>query len=209
MNFDEKAINWDAKLEHTERAQILAAEIRQIIQPNPQMTAFEFGCGTGLLSFSLKNDFKKITLGDSSKGMIDVLSKKIQTENIHNFQPLLIDLTKEENPDLGGFDVIYTSMTLHHITDINNLMKLFNKLLPTNGYLCIADLDREDGSFHSHSDNFNGYFGFQRSDIENYYLTNGFEVIYYNIALMMNKIVDSGETKQFPVFLIVGKKKEN
>ena len=42
-------------------------------QPSKKMNALEFGCGTGLLSFALKNYFNEITLIDYSEVMIIVL----------------------------------------------------------------------------------------------------------------------------------------
>ncbi len=40
-------------------------------------------------------------------------------------------------------------MTLHHIQGVDEVCKNFDTLVKENGYLCIADLVREDGSFHS------------------------------------------------------------
>ena len=40
-------------------------------------------------------------------------------------------------------------MTLHHIPDTNGILNKFHALLEPNGYLLVADLEKEDGSFHT------------------------------------------------------------
>ena len=52
------------------------------------------------------------------------------------------------------FDLVYTLMTLHHIPDTAKILGSFQALLQPGGVLCIADLDKEDGSFHSHEADF-------------------------------------------------------
>jgi len=53
-------------------------EINEFIQPKKKLNALDFGCGTGLLSFKLKDFFKTITLTDNSEGMISVLQEKVE-----------------------------------------------------------------------------------------------------------------------------------
>ena len=75
--FDNKALTWDNDLVKVERAKFFAQEIAQKIPFSKQTTAFEYGCGTGLLSFHLQSYLKEITLGDNSDGMLSVLKNKI------------------------------------------------------------------------------------------------------------------------------------
>jgi ubiquinone/menaquinone biosynthesis C-methylase UbiE len=53
-----------------------------------KISAFEYGCGTGNVSFFLKENFDKITLADSSRGMLDVVKEKIKKDNIRHFKML-------------------------------------------------------------------------------------------------------------------------
>ena len=206
MNFDEKAKEWDNNPANVERAFILSNEIRDFIKPSSEKGAFDFGCGTGLLSYYLKDDFKSITLADTSVEMLKVLEKKIENEGINNFSPFLMDLTGFDFQDSGKYDVIYTSMVLHHIPDISSLMKKFNSMLNEDGYLFISDLITEDGRFHSYLDDFTGHNGFSRDEMENYLRINGFETVNYKIILDIEKIFENNEIKKYPVFLITAKK---
>jgi 2-polyprenyl-3-methyl-5-hydroxy-6-metoxy-1,4-benzoquinol methylase len=201
-HFNKKAKDWDKDLEKTSRAELIARKIVDFIKPTQQINALEFGCGTGLLSFALKNDFNEITLVDSSEGMIQVLKEKIEKQQIKNFKPLLIDLIKSP-AKIEKTDVIFTLMTLHHINNIEQISTIFHSLLNTNGYLCIADLDEEDGSFHPKEQNFDGHFGFNKNSLENILKQSGFEIVNYSIPYLIEK-EDTG--KKYPIFLMIAKK---
>ena len=204
MHFDKEAQDWDNDPEKTERAIVFAKEINYFIKPDKTLNALEFGCGTGLLSFQLKDYFKTITLADNSEGMIKVLGEKIVKEGVENFKPLHID-SLESDLKINEYDVIYTLMTLHHIPDVNNIVKVFNSILKGGGYLCIADLVKEDGSFHSDHDNFNGHNGFDRNELKDILSNNGFNVEYYKICFEIVKDLDD-KNKKYPLFLMIGKK---
>ncbi|MHC1702883.1 MAG: class I SAM-dependent methyltransferase [Tenuifilaceae bacterium] len=204
MSFDIAAQDWDNDPKKVERAVVFAKEINDYLKPNQKLNALEFGCGTGLLSFQLKDSFKTITLADSSEGMIKVLKEKIAKGGIKNFKPIHIDLIND-NLDSKDFDVIYTLMTLHHITDIHNIIKVFNSLLKVNGYLCIADLVKEDGSFHSNHDDFDGHNGFDRAQLSKILASIGFNIEFYKICFEIEKELNA-EVKKYPLFLMICKK---
>ena len=70
------------------------------------------------------------------------------------------------------FDLIFTQMVLHHVTDIERIINKFHQLLNPNGYLAIADLYEEDGSFHG--DGFTGHKGFNIDSLSDLLLKNQF-----------------------------------
>ena len=201
-HFDIQAKEWDNDPLKIERAKVFAELIMGYIKPNSNLRALEFGCGTGALSFQLKDFFKSITLADSSQGMIDVLNAKIKQTGITNFFPLKID--EDNNIDtIGNFDVIYTSMTMHHVLDIEEVITKFNSILTPKGYLCIADLEKEDGSFHDQHPNFIGHNGFHREELTTILNRCGFVVEYYNVCFAVKK-----ELKEYPVFMMICRKKD-
>ncbi|OGS73248.1 MAG: hypothetical protein A3F91_05485 [Flavobacteria bacterium RIFCSPLOWO2_12_FULL_35_11] len=205
-HFDQQAKEWDNDPKKTERAIIIANEMIDFIQPNKTMNAFEFGCGTGLLSYQLKDSFKTITLADTSEGMIKVLQEKITDENINNFKPRLVDLLEDDSViNRSEFDVIYTLMTLHHILEIDKILEIFNAMLKTGGYLCIADLVQEDGSFHTNVPGFDGHNGFDRAALSAVLSNHGFKVDYNEIPLEIEKEFDK-KVRKYPVFLMICKK---
>ena len=56
--FDAEASKWDAKPHRLEMAEKFANELKQIVKTDNNKTAFEYGCGTGNVSFALKDNFK-------------------------------------------------------------------------------------------------------------------------------------------------------
>ena len=204
VHFDEEAQQWDQDPEKVERANIFAHEIVKFVHPNNSMKAIDFGCGTGLLSFSLRNNFGLIKLIDNSPGMISVLEEKVKENKIVNFQPLCADPLVEEL-GLKDFDVVYSSMTIHHIHDLDKIMRIFNASLKMGGYLCIADLVTEDGTFHSEHQEFDGHKGFDKEKFCIVLEKNGFQIEYYKIVFEIEKEVDD-QIKKYPLFLVIGKK---
>ncbi|MBN2638249.1 MAG: class I SAM-dependent methyltransferase [Bacteroidales bacterium] len=204
MSFDDDARNWDNDPAKVERAGLLAQEIRNVVQPDGTTDAFEFGCGTGLLSFFLKDDFRSITLADTSQGMIDVLREKITSSHIDTMHPLLIDLLEEEK-NISPVQTIYTLMTLHHIKEVSSLLRIFNSMLLPGGYLCIGDLEPEDGSFHFRHPHFDGHRGFERDVLENKFREHGFDPVYYKTFYTIRRIVN-GQERSYPLFVLIGRK---
>ena len=202
--FNERAKDWDKDPEKSERAKAFAREIDNFISGNKRINAFEFGCGTGLLSYYLKDSFEHITLADNSEGMIGVLKERIKKESIRNFTPLLTDIFTEE-VEKNNHDVIYTLMTLHHVDDINKILRIFYQMLKPGGYLCIGDLDKEDGTFHSAEADFKGHKGFDILELSALLINGGFKIEFYKIFYEIIKN-DNGKIKKFPLFLMIGKK---
>lgn len=204
MSFDLKAKEWDKNPQNIERTNDLANEINSVLPQNFN-SGLEFGCGTGLLSFALKNKFSKVTLCDTSQGMLNVLNEKIGNEKITHFQPVFLDLSSENFEKETKFDVIYTSMTIHHVDDIEQIFAKFHSLLNTNGFLIIADVDKEDGTFHAPEMNFKGHFGFEKTDFEKSLKSQQFEPIHYKIYHEIVRKSENGERK-YPLFVSISKK---
>ena len=204
MNFDEKAKDWDKDPMRVERAAIFAGEIVKFLGDIKIENALEFGSGTGLVSFCLKDHFKSITLADNSEGMIRVLKEKIKNERISNMKPLCVDIFKEIDL-LSGYDILYTLLTLHHINDLSRIFRLFNSTLKPGGYLCIGDLVTEDGSFHYRDPEFDGHKGFDPEELKKQLILNGFRIKSESIFYVIEREVNQ-EIKQFPLFLLIGQK---
>ena len=200
--FDEKAAAWDAKPIRVERAQAAAKGIAAGVALDVRMKALEYGCGTGLVSFALQSQLGHITLADSSAGMLAVLREKIAAAAIRNMTPRQLDLMIDPLPT-ERFQLIYTLLTLHHIPDTARLLRAFFQLLDAPGYLCVADLDTEDGTFHE--DEFHGHLGFDRKELGALAEQIGFRDVRFTTVFHMIKDVQ-GLRKDFPIFLMVAEK---
>ena len=203
-SFDERAKDWDSDPAKVARALVVAQAIRATGMIKAGMSALEYGCGTGLLSFALQSDFASISLADTSQGMLDVLADKIRTSGVDNMQPLLVNTDFQPVPETH-FDVIYSLLTLHHIPDTDAALRHFRMLLNPDGVVCIADLEKEDGSFHG-PDVTDVHKGFERETLQKQLENAGFGEVRFSPVFDVHKLVD-GREKTFPVFLLVARAK--
>jgi len=206
MSFDDYAKTWDTD-KRINRAKKIANEIRNSIDSENNYSAMEFGCGTGLVSFNLYDKFKKITLIDSSNGMMEILNSKINESKVNNMVTNCVDILEEDSIDMK-FDVIYNSMVLHHINDTEAIIKKFHELLNKDGYLCIVDLDEEDGSFHKKYPDFDGHNGFNQEKLKSILLKVGFNDIESNTFYYDEKIIE-GQKINYSLFLMKARKYTN
>ncbi|HRF45441.1 MAG TPA: class I SAM-dependent methyltransferase [Candidatus Competibacteraceae bacterium] len=181
-DFDQKAATWDADPIKQERALAVAGALRQQVPLLPTWRALEYGCGTGLLSFALDTGLGDITLADASPGMLAVLETKIADTGLTHLHPLLLDLTSSP-PPMERYDLIHTLMTLHHVANTGQLLRDFHTLLRPGGWLAIADLDREDGSFHGPG--FTGHCGFDREALGAQMAAAGFRDVAFSTCYVM------------------------
>lgn len=198
-NFDERAKDWDSDPKKVDRARTVADEIRKTIPLSREMNALEYGCGTGLLSFALQEDLGHITLVDTSQGMLDVLAEKISAAGAANMRPVRLDLSVDTLPP-QKYHITYSLMTMHHVHDTKDILNKFRILLEPGGYLLIADLDQEDGSFHTDGTT-DVHKGFVRSELQKLVEASGFEDIKFTTAYTITKKVVN-EEKSFPIFLM-------
>ncbi len=202
MSFDNDSRIWDTNI-RINRAEVVAKEISKSIDINKNYTAMEFGCGTGLVSFNLHEKFKSIVLVDSSQGMIEMLNSKIERSKVSNMTSYYLDITNKDSLDMK-FDVIYTSMVLHHIDDIKATIKKLYELLNKDGYLFIVDLDEEDGSFHKNQPDFHGHNGFNQDYLRDILISCGFQDVELNTLFYDEKLIGS-EGVKYSLFLMKGR----
>ncbi len=161
------------------------------------MHIMDFGSGTGLLLSQIATHVGEITAVDISASMNGVLQSKMNAIDC-KLQILELDLTKETLNT--KFDSIISSMTIHHIENLQEIFKKFYSLLNDNGTIAIADLDKEDGSFHT-EDTGVFHYGFDRNEFLSIAENTGFRHLKIQTASIMDK-----PTGNYPVFLLTGEK---
>lgn len=203
INFDERAKDWDSDPAKVTRARVVADAIRANVPLKPGMIALEYGCGTGLLSFALQSEFASITLADTSQGMLDVLAGKIQSAGVGNMHPHRLDLLSDPLPG-SRYGIIYLLMALHHVPDTERVLGQFHALLDAGGYLCISDLEKEDGTFHGKQVT-GVHHGFGRAELQGRVESAGFSNVKFSTVHAIRKPVD-GVERNFPLFLMIARK---
>ena len=201
-DFDIKAATWDENPTRVKLAEDVVQAIKQQVTLLPDMEVLDFGCGTGLLAMSVLVSVRSVTGMDTSQGMLDVLEAKAKRQGLSNVY------TRHLHPGerlSGAYDLIISSMTFHHVEDIEALLaQLFQTLKPA-GCLYVADLDLEQGTFHDDNTGI-FHFGFDRDALRNLFMKAGFSNVRAVTATEVIKPNPSGGLRTFPVFLMVGEK---
>lgn len=201
--FDEKARSWDSNPAHSQRSAAIAENLQKRLSVNKDMNALDFGAGTGILSFMLADHFASITMMDTSREMVRVMEEKVLASRNTNLEPIFFNLVKNKF-NKKKFDLIFTQMVLHHIENIDSLFGRFYDMLNVGGFLAIADLYSEDGSFHG--DGFSGHNGFELKYLTNELENAGFHNISFEQCFVIKKMNKEG-IRDFPVFLMIASKK--
>ena len=195
MNFDDAALTWDTPMRCV-RAKILASQIRNVWKEKPD-SVLDFGCGSGLVAFELRAHAGMIYGYDASQGMGHVFQEKREAfaaDNVHF-------LTEEEMRKLS-YDVIFSSMVLHHIPDVEAEIAGLKRILKPGGRLIWIDLDAEDGSFHADDPDFLGHNGFERDEVKRILEGCGFRDISMRTIYQAEKQVN-GVAVPYSLFMAV------
>lgn len=196
--FDSKARDWDKNQLNVNRSEAIATALLTRLPITDKMTALEYGAGTGLLSFILKDRLAEITLMDNSQEMIKVTQSKIAESGNKKMKALWIDLEHEDFQ--GQFDIIYNQMVLHHVGNIDLILSKFHALIKPGGYLAIADLYKEDGSFHGEA--FTGHKGFDVDQLTRKLENLDFKNIEFRPCYSIQRENDKGDKNDYPIFLL-------
>lgn len=159
-HFDERAQHWDKGDIQVNGAMRIAQAINNAIELHQEMEIMDFGVGTGLLGFEIAKSVKKVYGVDTSPKMLEKLEEK-NTAQL-SITPYCQDIIKE--PLAQKFDGLVSSMTLHHVKNLEDFFTTIRTNLKQNGFIAIADLESEDGTFHS--DNAGVFhFGFDEEEL--------------------------------------------
>ncbi len=197
-HFDQQAAGWDDHPDRIENARQIAGAIKKEIPLSKTMSALEFGCGTGLVSRELLPALGKITAVDISPGMIEQLQKRINENGLLNITACCLDIFVR--PPAGSFDLIFSAMALHHVPETDLLLDVITARIAPGGFIALADLDTEDGTFHEHFEGFI-HHGLDRNELMKKLRARGFVETAVITAHTMHK-----NGRDYPVFLITARK---
>ena len=188
--FDANAKTWDTNPVQIARNDAIAKAIRRTIPLSKNVRALDYGAGTGLLSLELAPDVGSILAVDTSE-LMDGRAPQVAVRN-H-------DLAVAQLQD-GPFDLVFTVMTLHHVEDTEMLLDRLTGLVAEGGYIAIAELMTEDGSFHG-KDLQIAHRGFDPEKLAAGLQKRGVGSTSYEEVFLIER-----ENGIYPVFLLIGKR---
>lgn len=195
--FNQAAKEWDKGDMRQNIAHAVFQTITSRIALLNHMNIMDFGAGTGLLSFKIAPMVKNVAGVDLSEKMLEQLTSK-------NSDKICVDGICQnicEVPLDKKFHGIVSSMAMHHVEDTADLFRTFYIHLQTDGFIAIADLEAEDGTFHSHGNDGVYHFGFDRDNLRATIEKAGFSNVRFHHAYTVEK-----EEKGYPIFLVTAQK---
>jgi tRNA (cmo5U34)-methyltransferase len=196
--FDNKAQSWDDNPSHWERSEAIAKCFLEMVPVEPSMKAMEYGAGTGILSFLLSDRFAQITMLDHSQEMVKVMYQKVEAGKVKNLKPMFFDLELADF-QADTFDCIFSQMVLHHISDTKAFFERCQRMLLPGGYLVVADLFTEDGSFHDSDAKV--HLGFEPTALATTLLELGFVSVQHKECFLLKR----PNGRVYPLFILVAK----
>lgn len=196
--FDARAAAFDENPARVRLAAAVAGSLVRRIPFSSAMSVMDFGAGTGLVTLAVQPLVGAITAVDTSREMLKVLERKKAGRDCPN---LTVRFTDIAAPDLGPFDAIFSSMTLHHVPDTAGFLRRCHALLRPDGWLAIADLDTESGTFHGDLPDVH-HRGFDRDALAALFASCGFRAVTAEDVTRLEKPDAQGAVREYSVFLI-------
>ena len=196
-HFKEKAENWDVDEMVKSLSSAIGSSILEKTELDDNMDVMDFGAGTGLISYHVAPFVNKIVAVDISEAMLSKLAAKPELQGkIETICQDIVDM-----PLTAQFDLIMSAMAMHHVKDTDKLIQTFSDHLTSGGVLALADLDKEDGSFHPADTEGVFHSGFERDMLKVLLESHSFKDVHFTTAHTVVK-----EGKEYPIFLVIATK---
>jgi SAM-dependent methyltransferase len=202
--FQAGAQAWDEVAVRTERAGAIAHRLAELGLLDASARVLDLGCGTGLLTMEIRGYAGKVVGVDLSPAMAERLTKKCAREAAHNVEVVVSDLENEPLPG-GQYDLIVSSMTWHHIRNIDGLIERCVSSLRTHGWLAVADLDRDATGYHEDETGV-VHQGFDREELAQGFRQAGLVDVRAETVLEETKPSAAGVPRHFTNFLVYGRR---
>ncbi|NLH70546.1 MAG: class I SAM-dependent methyltransferase [Brooklawnia sp.] len=198
--FDRLAQQWDDDPVKLQRAGAVASAIAQRTVRGG--TWLDYGAGTGALGLALLGHADHLVLADSSTGMVAASRAKIEAAGLaDSVRAVRLDLSTDDT--VGEyFDGVASLLALHHIADAGRVVGRLAGLLRPGGWLALADLDAEDGSFHGHGRGVRPeHHGFGRAEVGDWLARAGLVDPDFSTPWLNHK-----DGRDYPLFLAVARR---
>jgi 2-polyprenyl-3-methyl-5-hydroxy-6-metoxy-1,4-benzoquinol methylase len=195
--FAEKAADYDQRPVPQQISEGVGRAIRERVRLLPTMTVMDVGAGTGLLTAGIAPYVAHIHAVDVSAAMLAQLAAKA-----HLGEKLTIHLHDLTHAPLHlQVDLAVSAMAMHHIRDTEALFRALFAHVRPGGWVALADLDREDGSFHPPATEGVFHAGFERSALRAGLEQAGFVDVDIQTATVVQR-----DGRDYPVFLATGRR---
>lgn len=194
--FEGRAAEYDARPVPQQISEGVVAALSAAIPFTPDQSVLDFGAGTGLIATQLAPKVGELLAVDISPAMLEQLAKKELPESLTTVCRNLL-----EEPLDQPVDVVVSAMAAHHVQDTAALLRaLFAHLVP-GGWLALADLDAEPGTFHPPDVEGVFHHGFDRDAFAAHATAAGFVDPAFTTAATVQR-----DDRAYPIFLFTARK---
>ena len=142
--FKDWANEYDSTLGKVERHHKLLDLVVESSEVEDNDVVLDIGCGTGLLSLKFLRKANCLIYGiDSSPEMLEIFKDKIQRLNLSKKISLELEDAERLGFEKNSFDIIASTVTLHHVKDKYPVIKRIYDLLKPGGRFLIGDIDMD------------------------------------------------------------------
>lgn len=194
--FSDKAHDWDTRPVPAQISAGVGAALLAQVPLSPTLRVMDFGAGTGLIGAQLAPHVATIFAVDISAAMLAQLAAKPELRD--KVQIRCQDILHE--PLAESVDLIVSAMAMHHVRDTAALVAAFAAHLAPGGRVALADLDREDGSFHPPEAEGVYHHGFEREALGAALVAAGFVDVTFTTAVEVDK-----DQRRYGVFLVTAR----
>lgn len=191
--FRDKAGDWDARPTPVQISEGVFEALKRRVPLGPEMRVLDFGAGTGLLITKIAPFVARLLAVDVSRAMLDKLAEKRELDG--KVEIFCQDILQQ--PLEVRVDLIVSAMAMHHVENTRALAATLHAHLVPGGRIALADLDREDGTFHPAGTEGVFHHGFDREALAKVLDETGFTDVDFGTACVVQK-----EARQYPVFLV-------
>ncbi len=193
--FDRLAQQWDDDPAKLQRARAVASAIAQ--RTTRGGVWLDYGAGTGALGLALLGHADRLVLADSSAGMVAASRAKIASAGLgETVTAVRLDLAADDAAP-ERYDGVASLLALHHIADAGRVVGRLAGLLRPGGWLALADLDAEDGSFHGQGHGVTPeHHGFARAQVRDWLARAGLVDLDFSTPWLNHK-----DGRDYPLFL--------
>ncbi|MBK6920740.1 MAG: methyltransferase domain-containing protein [Deltaproteobacteria bacterium] len=194
--FRDKAADWDTRPVPAQISEGVFEALQARVPLTSELSVLDFGAGTGLLVAKLVPRVARVIAVDISAAMLERLAAK--PELADRVEIVCRDLLRA--PLDRRVDLIVSAMAMHHVEDTAALLATLRAHLEAGGGLALADLDREDGSFHAPGTEGVFHHGFDRDALAAALARAGFDAIEFGTACVVHR-----DERAYPVFLVTAR----
>jgi ubiquinone/menaquinone biosynthesis C-methylase UbiE len=203
--FDQLATQWEQNPARAAVTAGIADAMRAMVPFEATWRLLDYGAGTGLLTLALLSEVAEAVAVDTSAGMLAVLRGKLADAGLT--QVAVVQANLEAEPWSGPpVDVAVSAMTLHHLRDVPAVLRRLAEATRPGGWLAVADLDREDGSFHGPEVDDVFHHGFDREQLAGWLVEAGWADVRLADAYRLTKPDAQGAPREYGIFVAAGRK---